>query len=113
MADGCIADVREKQERAGCAKFLPLKQQWCPRSEQKKSGHRPIASRGSLNTRPFTWAGVRNLIVICDKTNKRLRGNAERRSATHYFPPGKCLPLIQKPVFRSGNKFLRFARVIA
>ena len=39
-----IADVGEKNERSGSAKFLALEKQRRPRTEQEQCGHCPIAA---------------------------------------------------------------------
>src|SRR5262249_58693922 len=84
-----------------------------PWSEQKKSGDCAVASGRSLKAWSIARAGVRDLIVVFDETNERFHRNAEGRSATQHFSPRTRLPLIQETVLRSGNEFLRFARVIA
>ena len=66
-----------------------------------------------MKARSVTRAGVRDLIVVLDETDESLRRNAKRRSAAQNISPRMRLPLIQKTVFRSGNKFLRIPGVVA
>src|SRR5262249_36765097 len=66
----------------------------------------------TLKPQTLAERGVRDLIVIFDKGDKRFRPRTECRASTRRFLPKVGLALKQITVLGRGNKFLRASKII-
>ena len=98
--------------RGHCPKFLALKKQRRPGTEQQQRGHGAISAGRSFEAHSLAGDGVRNLIVVFEKCDEGFRRHAQSQCAARRFLPGIGLSLKKITVLRSRNEFLRGTEIV-